>query len=110
VGSYGPGIWLFHDHGSKAVTTDGIGPGGHISAIVYQQYLAENGWPKTRGVSWDPFFTTEYYRREVPVWERYAPGVFSEAGPDRTMQIRIALMATFMAIALAGLYRRFRRD
>ena len=110
VGSYGPGIWLFHDHGSKAVTTDGIGPGGHISAIVYQQYLADNGWPKTRGVSWDPFFTPEYYRRQVPVWERYAPGVFSEAGPDRAMQIRMTLMAAFLAIALAGLYRRFRRD
>jgi FtsP/CotA-like multicopper oxidase with cupredoxin domain len=105
LGAYGPGVWLFHDHGSKAVTSDGIGPGGHISAIVYEAYLGANGWPQTRGVSWDPFFTPAYYQRRVPVWERYAPGVFSAAGPDRVLEIRLVLMAMFMAAGLAALYR-----
>jgi hypothetical protein len=90
VGAYGSGIWLFHDHGSKAVTSDGIGPGGHISAIVYEQYLDRNGWPQTSGVSWDPYFTEEYYRKDIPVWDLYAPGWFSAAGHDRLLLIRLA--------------------
>ncbi|MEX1265707.1 MAG: multicopper oxidase domain-containing protein, partial [Woeseia sp.] len=80
--SYGPGIWLFHDHQNAGVTTDGIGPGGNVSAIVYGEYLDESGWPKTQGVSLDPYFTAEYYRREVPVWESYAPGLFADPGSD----------------------------
>ncbi len=109
LGSYGEGIWLFHDHGSKAVTTDGIGPGGHISAIVYESYLGGDGWPRTAGVSWDPYFSAAYYRKEVPVWERYAPGLFSEAGSDGWLLARglasavLAAMALFLgAAALAG--------
>jgi len=91
--SYGPGIWLFHDHQSRGVTTDGIGPGGNISAIVYRQYLGEDGWPKNRGVSWDPYFTPQYYRREVPVWQSYAPGLFAEPGGDRLLLLRLLVLA-----------------
>jgi len=104
-GAYGPGIWLFHDHGSKAITSDGIGPGGHISAIVYEEFLGKDGWPATQGVSWDPYFTAAYYQRKVPVWDRYAPGLFSDAGEDRGLNIRLGLMAMFLALLLAALYR-----
>src|SRR5690606_12062703 len=45
--SFGPGIWMFHDHVEKAFTTDGVGEGGSISLIVYKSYLDENGMPKT---------------------------------------------------------------
>jgi hypothetical protein len=93
IGAYGSGIWLFHDHGSRAVTTDGIGPGGHISAIVYEDYLGDGGWPRTTGVSWDPFFTRDYYRKQVPVWEQYAPDIFSEAGIDRILLLRLILFS-----------------
>jgi hypothetical protein len=101
LGSFGEGIWLFHDHGSRAITTNGIGPGGHISAIVYESYLAGDGWPRTAGVSWDPYFTKAYYRKEVPVWERYAPGLFSGAGTDWRFLARLAAFGLFAGLAAA---------
>ena len=105
IGSYGGGVWLFHDHGSKAVTTDGIGPGGHISAIVYDEYLGEDGWPETSGVNWDPYFTEAYYRKQVPVWEQYGPGLFSRAGSDRLLVLRIIFLVLFAGIFLALVFR-----
>ncbi len=91
--AYGRGIWPFHDHQNAGVTTDGIGPGGNISAIVYRDYLGEAGWPQTRGVSWDNYFTAAYYRREVPVWEAYAPGLFGEPGSDWWLVLRLLVVA-----------------
>lgn len=66
--SYGPGIWLLHDHKPKGITTRGINPGGNISAIVYEQFLGLNAMPLARGVSLRPFFNEAYYRKEIPVW------------------------------------------
>lgn len=109
VHAYGPGVWLYHDHQNRGVTTDGIGPGGNISAIVYSEYLEENGWPKTQGVSWDPYFTEAYYRREVPVWESYAPGLFSDAGKDWRLMFRIACLAIAAGILIGLGASGFRR-
>ncbi len=102
--AYGPGIWLFHDHQYKGITNDGIGPGGNIAAIVYQQYLQESGWPKTQGVSWDAYFTEAYYRKEIPVWEQYAPGLFSDAGFDWLMLLRMLGLASALGMLLALLW------
>ena len=100
----------FHDHQNSGVTTDGIGPGGNISAIVYADYMGDNGWPETRGVAWDQYFTEEYYRKEVPVWESYAPGLFSEVGNDPGMLARIIVFAlalgAFASLLIAPLLRR----
>ncbi len=108
--AYGPGIWLFHDHQYQGITNDGIGPGGNISAIVYEKYLQESGWPKTQGVSWDAYFTDAYYRKEIPVWEQYAPGLFSNVGFDWLMLIRMLGLALalgmIMAVTLSSLFRR----
>ena len=107
--SYGPGIWLFHDHQNRGVTNDGIGPGGNISAIVYGDYLGADGWPKTQGVSWDPYFTEAYYKKELPIWQSYAPGLFNEPGSDPWMILRVlALGLAFgmmVALALSGTRR-----
>ena len=107
--SYGPGIWPFHDHQNSGVTTDGIGPGGNISAIVYAQYLNHDGWPQTRGVSWDSYFTAAYYRKEVPVWESYAPNLFSTAGRDWRLMLRLIGLALaagmILALTASGLRR-----
>ena len=46
--SYGSGIWLFHDHQNRGVTTDGIAPGGNISAIVYADYMRAMAGPQRR--------------------------------------------------------------
>jgi len=108
--AYGPGIWLFHDHQYQGITNDGIGPGGNIAAIVYEQYLQESGWPETQGVSWDTYFTEAYYRKEIPVWERYAPGLFSDTGFDWLMLIRMLGLAVALgmlgAVASSFLFSR----
>ena len=108
--AYGPGIWPFHDHQYSGVTTDGIGPGGNISAIVYAQYLDNAGWPQTRGVAWDNYFTEAYYRKEIPVWESYARGVFSDTGFDWMMVLRVIGLALAIgimaALLLTALLRR----
>ncbi len=107
--SYGPGIWLFHDHQNSGVTNDGIGPGGNISAIVDPAYLGETGWPRTRGVSLAPYFTEAYYRKEVPVWEAYAPGLFSDPGPDRWLLLRLAIVCLCLGVLAALLTGWLRR-
>ena len=106
VHAYGPGIWLFHDHQNAGVTTDGIGPGGNISAIVYAQYLDDAGWPTNQGVAWDNYFTAAYYRKEIPVWRSYAPGLFDDAGLDYNMVLRVLGMALSLGIMLALLLIR----
>jgi FtsP/CotA-like multicopper oxidase with cupredoxin domain len=103
VHAYGPGIWPFHDHQYNGITTDGIGPGGNLSAIVYEQFLDESGWPQTRGVSWDRYFTEAYYRKDIPVWESYAPGLFSDTGIDRLMLIRVLVLTLSLGIMVAML-------
>jgi FtsP/CotA-like multicopper oxidase with cupredoxin domain len=110
--SYGPGIWLFHDHQNRGVTNDGIGPGGNISAIVDPPFLDDNGWPRTQGVSLAPYFSPAYYRREVPIWESYAPGLFGDPGTDWRLLVRVlvftALVAFLLAALVGGLRRRWR--
>ena len=101
--SFGPGIWPFHDHQNQGVTTDGIGPGGNISAIVYRQYLRDDGWPLTRGVPLDQYFTPNYYRKEVPIWQSYAPGIFSDPGIDTRLLLRVLLLAVALGVFGAGL-------
>jgi hypothetical protein len=108
--AYGPGIWPFHDHQYSGVTSDGIGPGGNISAIVYAKYLDQDGWPKTQGVSWETYFDPAYYRKEIPVWESYAPGLFSETGIDWLMLFRMIGLSlsggVLAAIILSAVMRR----
>jgi hypothetical protein len=106
--SYGPGIWLFHDHQNRGTTTDGIGPGGNISAIVYKSYLSETGWPKTRGVSFAPFFTEQYYQKEVPVWQSYAPDLFSDVARDWQLFARLIILSLSAGIFLALLVSKIR--
>jgi hypothetical protein len=107
LNAYGAGVWLFHDHQNKGTTTDGIGPGGNISAIVYGDYLDPEGWPRTQGVSYEPYFTEAYYRRDVPVWESYAPGLFSDPGTDGRLLLRLVLVASglLMMGVLLGIRR-----
>ena len=104
--SYGPGVWLFHDHQYQGVTTDGIGPGGNISAISYAGYLDANGWPKTQGVDLSAYFSAAYYRREIPVWERYAPGLFSDPAGDFRLAWRLTGLLAAAGLLLYGLLRR----
>ncbi len=102
--SYGEGVWLLHDHKERAFTNNGMHPGGSVGAIVYRSYLDEQGWPKTHGVDWSPFFTPEYYQREIPVWTTYDPtGMLGEAGA-RTPRISRAILLGFVVGALLGCF------
>ncbi len=68
--SYDAGVWLFHDHREKGITTDGMSEGGSISAIAYKSFLNEIGFPTgTHAESLDSYFTKEFYQRKLPIWQ-----------------------------------------
>lgn len=98
--SYGEGVWLLHDHKERAFTNDGMHPGGSVGAIVYRSYLDEHGWPKTQGVDWAPFFSPQYYQREIPVWTTYdETGMFGEV-EARSPRLTRSIVLSFVAGAL----------
>ena len=67
VHSYGSGVWMLHDHQGRAVTNDGIAPGGNMAAIVYREFLGADGWPITQGEDMNMFFAPAFYQRaELP--------------------------------------------
>jgi hypothetical protein len=70
--SYGPGLWMFHDHVEKAFTTNGMGEGGSISLIAYKQYLDDKGTPQVHGMDLSPYFSKQYWERKIPVWQNWA--------------------------------------
>ncbi len=67
--NYGQGIWIFHDHREKGITTDGMNPGGNVSAVVYKKYLNEVGLPMGIGESVENLFTKAFHDRQLPVWQ-----------------------------------------
>jgi len=100
--SYGSGVWLMHDHQGKGITTNGIGPGGNISAIVYEDYLGGDGWPKMQGMKWDQFFSEAYYRKELSIWQSYAADLFGEPTTDFWLLLRLIGFGIFSGVS-AGL-------
>lgn len=66
--SYGPGVWMFHDHASNGETTDGMEPGGNISLLGYRAFLDEKGMPKMHGEMLDVAFDKNYYAKKQPPW------------------------------------------
>lgn len=72
--SYGPGVWMFHDHVEKTFTTDGQGEGGSISLIVYKDWLTKEGAPKLHGMDVSPYFSKKFWKREFPVWQGLTAG------------------------------------
>ncbi len=108
--SYGEGIWLFHDHQETAVTNDGIGPGGGISAIVYESFLDEEGWPRLQGVDWSPYFSREYYDGKVPVWQAYDPfNHFGDLAKSNSGLLRAVAVGIDLGLLLTFLIILFRR-
>ena len=97
--SFGAGVWMLHDHREKAVTTDGIGPGGNVSMVIYDEYLDESGLPPTvhgqQGLSL--FFNDAYYRGEIPVFTGMGMPYLDE--PDKTRGIYYELW--FFVVALS---------
>jgi len=69
--SFGPGVWMFHDHVEKSFTTNGVGEGGDISLVVYKGYADERGIPQVHGMSLAPYFTKEFWQGKYPMWQDY---------------------------------------
>lgn len=103
--SYGAGVWLLHDHKEKAITTDGMNPGGNIGAIVYPGYLGEAGRPKTQGMDWTPFFSAAYYQKKYPVWAELDDlGLLGAAGDERPRLSAVFILGAGVGLLLgAGL-------
>jgi FtsP/CotA-like multicopper oxidase with cupredoxin domain/Cu/Ag efflux protein CusF len=67
----GPGVWLMHDHAPPAASNKGINPGGDHTAIVYQEYMGEDGLPRDHvgHAAHARFFDPAYYQGKVPVFD-----------------------------------------
>ncbi|MEM7540766.1 MAG: multicopper oxidase domain-containing protein [Pseudomonadota bacterium] len=113
--SYGAGAWMLHDHRERAVTTNGIGPGGGVSMLVYDDYLEASGLPKTvhGEQSLGAFFDPAYYRGDVPVFAMMPHGL-GEApvtSPSSHRSFRFALFSFFALLWLmAGWVLFWQRD
>ena len=91
-----------HDHHEQGVTTNGINMGGNIGAIVYEQFLGDNGIPKIAG-DLSALFTPEYFRGEVPVFTGMDPeGLLSDPAPPQADRTGIVL--TLLLAVLLGLF------
>ena len=108
--SYGEGVWLLHDHNEHGFTTDGVSPGGSISAIAYESFLDAKGWPVTQGIDWRPFFSPDYYRRKIPVWVTYDDmRMLGQAGAATPATAQLVGRALLAGVFVALLVRAFTR-
>jgi len=110
--SYGEGIWLMHDHAERAITNDGIAPGGNVSQIVYRKYLNKHALPNGEGEDVSPYFSPEYYKGNLPSWVASdAFGFFDDAG-DKTVNsfkdvaliIVLGMLAGVLFLLLSSIY------
>jgi FtsP/CotA-like multicopper oxidase with cupredoxin domain len=107
LSSYGEGVWLFHDHREKGITTDGMSEGGSMSAIAYTSYLDEQGLPKgLHGDDINQYFTKEYYQRKVPIWQDLddVGTLGAAAGQTGLDPATRTLLFNFLYGLLAGLF------
>ncbi|MEQ1528458.1 MAG: copper oxidase, partial [Methylococcales bacterium] len=81
LNSYGPGLWMFHDHVPTGTTTDGMEPGGNIAILAYKPLLDEFGMPKMHDELLSQVFNKNYYTKKQAVWGEgdYGPAL-GEAG------------------------------
>jgi plastocyanin len=101
--SYGPGLWMFHDHVATGTTTDGMEPGGNMAILAYRYLLDEQGMPKMHDELFDQVFNKDYYAKKMAVWGEgdFAP-LLGDAGLLTPNFSRILLfgLATGLLIGL----------
>ena len=101
--SFGPGVWMMHDHKEKAITTHGQFPGGNITLIAYRSFLSKGGLPVMHGMELAPFFTQEFYQRKVPVWATIdKEGVLGDPAAADPALTRPVLLAFVGGLLIAG--------
>jgi hypothetical protein len=101
--SYGPGLWMFHDHVATGTTTDGMEPGGNMAILAYKGLLDEQGMPKMHDELLNEVFSKDYYAKKQALW---AQGDFAhllgDAGRIAPDYLRIIVfgLASGLAIGL----------
>ena len=60
-------------------------------------------------MSWDPYFTASYYRKERPVWDSYAPDLFAATRNDSWLIARLLGLGLALGVIVALLFRSRRR-
>jgi manganese oxidase len=68
--SYGPGLWMFHDHVPTGTTTDGVEPGGNMAILAYKNLIDELGMPKHHDQMMAEIFDKDYYAKKQPFWQQ----------------------------------------
>lgn len=70
VNSYGPGLWMFHDHVPTGTTSDGMEPGGNMALLAYKQLVDEQGMPKMHDEMLGEVFSKDYYAKKQAPWNQ----------------------------------------
>ena len=115
--SYGPGLWMFHDHVPVGTTTDGMEPGGTMAILAYRPLIDELGMPKMHDEMLGEVFDKDYYAKKQPLWQQgdFA-GVFGDAGhisPDVKNLVIFGLLIGLIVgllIVLLMVYKRKQRS
>ena len=99
--SYGPGIWLYHDHVETGITSDGMSPGGNIAVLVSKEFLNDEGMPKIREEPLIKLFNRNYYAKKIPVWgEGKLKQLLGDAGLFSPDYIKLIGFGLFSGLAL----------
>ncbi|MGR9116700.1 MAG: multicopper oxidase domain-containing protein [Gammaproteobacteria bacterium] len=99
--SYGPGLWMLHDHVETGTTTDGMEPGGNMAILAYKPLLDDQGMPKMHTELFNLVFNKNYYAKKHSVW---GDGDFAqalgEAGRMMPDYLRIVAFGLLAGLAL----------
>lgn len=68
LNSYGPGLWMFHDHVVTGTTTDGMEPGGNMAILAYKGLIDGQGMPKMHDELLNEVFNKDYYAKKQALW------------------------------------------
>ena len=100
--SYGPGLWMFHDHVPTGTTSDGMEPGGNMAILAYKHYLDEQGMPKMHDELFDQVFNKDYYAKKQAVWNSgdFA-ALLGDAGLVAPNYIHIILLGLLAGLIIA---------
>ncbi|WP_169789454.1 multicopper oxidase domain-containing protein [Skermanella aerolata] len=110
--SYGPGLWMIHDHRPKAVTNNGIGHGGSMTFLAYPGFLDTQGIPRAAADLAKLFVPGHYatHASGMPMPDG-AGSTSGFAGTDWAGTLRMValpLLLTGMLVSFGSLFRRRR--
>lgn len=103
--SYGPGLWMFHDHVLTGTTTDGMEPGGNMAILAYKGLLDEQGMPKGHDELLDEIFDKNYYAKTQALFakEEFAQ-LLGDAGSIEPDMVRLILFGLSAGLAVGLLF------